>query len=650
LQWLIGVKSWPFDRPLSLTAVLVDTFGLVVAECELLQGIPGAHGSVCGLQVTEPVRVRADSGTFEPDPIVATVQIFNPADTLRPYHALRLDLSGAPHLKPRLGEVLTRPDFTIDANSATTITWLLRVSPVPNETVTERVRVRYRSNGDTTERSCRFDLRIIRLASDIECAVDSPDSLFLDEITGRYTEDTVQVTAVVRNTGALAQDIEGVLLTLEPDGAARLLDPALRGMPQLRPGKADTVVWNMIVPVLPLPRNIRFTVTVTAPGGGVLSSCLRALQVPALPVNCLMVAPDTVRYDAASGKYEPSEFEIVALIENRSDSSYTNLRVLLDETLLQRAALAPGVTAEQQRAELLPGEYWDARWRLVPQWGDRDFAQRLRVRFFFEPLTAPTLCESVTIIEGEPRSEELRCTTAGHDSVWADSYYEALIPDPLQVQYTVRNAGNTTSTACALAIIPPPMLELAGGEDSLRTVPALAPGESFSAEWRLRILPDRITTDPWLLRWQSDCEGLAAGPPCEHAITFVGRAPSGVVLTPWLLRFSAEREGALPPAQEIRLWTGGGTTRRLAGECPAFVAGCHAACGRGTDEHVRGAEQHGAAGGRACGPPSSRRPASEHRRHPGHLRHPHETRGGRAGGVRLAKYRSDVSESCLHRW
>jgi hypothetical protein len=559
-QWLIGVKSWPFGRPLHFVATLVDTFGIVVGECELRDGIPGSFGSTCTLHVTTPVRVRADDSSFVPDPIVATAMIHNLSDTLRPYRDLRLDLSVARHIKAAAGETLRRPDFTIDEDSARGFTWLLRVSPPPNQTETETVRMIYRTNSDTTERSCSADLRIILMASNVSCEVNGPDTLLIDAVRGRFVDDTVRMAVVVRNTGGLAQDIEHVRLAIEPVDAARLLGPDTQGMAQLRPGKSDTVVWNLMVPVLPVPRTLRFTATVTAPGGRVLSTCPGSVQVNALPVECALLAPDTVRYDAASGRFDPEEFAVVALLENRSDSSYTNLRALLDDGLLQRAMLAPGETAERQRAELRPGETWDARWRLVPQWGDRAYSQRLRVRFFFDPLIAPTLCEAVTEIGGAPRDATLRCETAGHDSVWADSYYEAMIPDPLQVQYTVRNTGNVTSAACALAIIPPPMLELAGGEDSVRTVPALLPGESFAAEWLLRVLPDRITTEPWVVHWRSDCEGLAAGSACAHAITFIGGAPAGVVLTPWLLRFAAEREGPLPAAQPVWLWTGGGAS------------------------------------------------------------------------------------------
>ena len=557
LRWMIEVKSWPFGRPLPITAVLVDTFGIVIATCTLRDDIPGTFGSVCGLQVSDPVRVRADDSSFVPDPVIAIMRITNPTDTLRPYRDLRLDLSSARHIKPAAGETLKRPDFTIEEDSSRDFTWMLRMSPPPSQSVTETVRAIYRTNADTTERSCAFDVRIILLSSNVTCSLSCPDTLFLDGATARHLPDTVEVTAVLRNTGGLEQDIEGAMLSVEPGGAARLLDPALQVVASLKPGKSDTVIWKLRVPVLPEPRPLRFTVSVLGPGGRELSNCIRGMQAMALPVSCAASAPDSVRYDVVSGRFDPETFELTASLENRSDTAYTILRAMLDETLLQRALLAAGETAEQQRAELSPGERWQVRWRLEPQEGDRDYAQRLRVRFSFEPAIPPTLCEAVTLIGGAPREVDLRCETAGHDSVWADNYYETLIPDPVQVQYTLRNDGNATSTSCAVAIVPPPMLELAEGEDSVRTIPALAPGERYSAEWLLRLVPERITSEPWVIRWESDCEGAES---CEHRVTFVDRSPAGVVVTPWLLRFTAEREGPLPATREVRLWTGGGLT------------------------------------------------------------------------------------------
>jgi hypothetical protein len=371
--------------------------------------------------------------------------------------------------------------------------------------------------------------------------------------------DTLAVRAVVRNTGSIAQEVRDVLLTVSPDGAAQPLDPLLRTLPTLVPGKSDTLNWNLHVPVLPVPHSIRFDVTVTAPNGGTLSSCAKNVFVPAPSFVCTVQAPDSIRYDLATDSYVPSFFEVFAQFENRTDTVLTNLRAVLDTTILQRARLLDAATAEQFLPQLLPGQSWDLRWTLAPLWADGSFDQRFRVRFFADYLPVGTLCEQVTVIGGAPRTISLRCETAGHDTVWADTFYDRLIPDRVQLQYTLHNEGNTTASSCAVAIIPPPMLELIAGEDSIRIVPTLLPGESFSAEWQLRVIEENVTPEPWLVGWHTDCEGLDASSPCAHAITFVTRSPAGLVVTPWLLRFAAEQGGTLPTVQTVDLWTGGGS-------------------------------------------------------------------------------------------
>jgi hypothetical protein len=153
----------------------------------------------------------------------------------------------------------------------------------------------------------------------------------------------------------------------------------------------------------------------------------------------------------------------------------------------------------------------------------------------------------------------LRCTTAGHDTVWADTFYEALIPDPIQLQYTLHNDGTMISPSVSVAIVLPPVFALAAGEDSVKTLPALLPGASASAEWMLDIVQSEVAPGEASVRWVVKPEFQ---PPahCEHDVTFLGRAPDGVVLTPWLLRFIAERLGDIPASKTVSIWTGGGPT------------------------------------------------------------------------------------------
>jgi hypothetical protein len=558
VNWIALIQSWPFDRPIAVSAVLVDTFDIAVARCGQLLVVPGSNGSACALSITDTVWYRSDTGAFDPSPIVAVMTLGNPCDSLRPYRNLVLDLTDAPHLKAAMGENLSRPDFTIDAGQSRNFSWRLQVFPKPSQTVHELVRVRYRTNADTMLRECSARIVIMLLSSDVACEMHAQDSLHLDASGLRFTEDSILVTAEFRNTGSLPQPLHHATISFPGGEHVEVLNGVEQPLSVLPIGIIKTAVWRIRVPAYTFARNVEMTATAYDSAGKAITSCSDFIHAPAIVLQCGITAPDSVRYDAASGNYTPERFEVTASLFNASDTALTNLRAILDSTQFQRAKLTASSFALQSRAELLSGETWDVRWELEPLYGDRDVAELFRVRFEYTPSNLYTFCERGVIIGGAPHIASMVCSTAGHDTVWADSFHETLLPDPVQVQYTLRNTGNIPTPACELAIVPPPMLLLEAGEDSIRSVPVLQPGDAFSAEWLLRIDMDRILPGQWPVRWVTQCADGIQPPVCEHRISLRENPPMGVVLTPWLLRFEAERNGPLPTSQEVQVWTGGG--------------------------------------------------------------------------------------------
>ncbi len=560
VNWVALIQSWPFDRPIAVSAVLVDTFDIAVVRCGQLLDVPGSNGSACALSITDTVWYRSDTGAFDPSPIMAVMTLGNPCDSLRPYRNLVLDLTEAPHLKAAMGENLSRPDFTIDAGQSRDFSWRLQVFPKPSQTVSELVRVRYRTNAETMVRECSARITIVVLSSDVVCEMHAQDSLHLDATRLRYFEDSIEVAAEFRNSGSLPQPLHHATLSFPGGDNVEVLNGVDQPLSVLPSGEMETAVWHIRVSAYPFSRSVSMTVTAYDSTGPSVTSCTDRIFAPALVLQCDVSAPDSVRYDIASGTFTPERFEVTASLYNASDTTLSNLRAILDSTMLQRVRIIGTTFAMQQRTSLAPGETWDARWELEPLWDDRPADQRLRVRFEYSPSSSSTSCERGVIIGGAPRINTMACSTAGHDTVWADSYYEALIPDPVQVQYTLRNTGNIATPPCEIAILPPFMLLLEPGEDSIRAVPALQPGDAFSAEWMLRIDEGKVTAEPWIIRWKTECEGMNEIPACEHVIALMQRAPNGVVLTPWLLRFAAERDGPLPASRSVQVWTGGGLT------------------------------------------------------------------------------------------
>jgi hypothetical protein len=560
LQWKAVIQSWPFARPLPLSVLLVDTFSVVVSECSLRASVPGSSGSICTITAPDTVHFRTDDNSYIPRPIVFTVVIPNVSDTNRYYRNLRLDLGLSQYLKLESGETAQRPDFWIEEDSSAVFSWRLRVWPYPTRSTVEPVRVRYNVEADSIDRVCEKQIHIFVAAPEISCTLTVQDSLHLDASDLKFIEDSVLVTAEFRNTGSLPQPLHHARLSFA--GGENVEVPGGRDKPlaSVPAGGNAIATWYIRVPAYTFEQDVAMTVTAYDSAGKTITSCSDFIHAPAIVLQCGITAPDSVRYDIASGKYTPERFEVTAALHNPSDTALSNLRAILDSTMLQRAKLTASNFALQSRADLLPGETWTPRWELEATWDDRPADQRFRVLFEYSPSNASTACEIGVIIGGAPRISSLACSTAGHDSVWVDSYYEALLPDPLQVQYTLRNTGNIATPSCQLAILPPPMLLLEAGEDSIRAVPVLQPGDAYAAEWLLRIDEAKVTPEPWIIRWKTECEGLNEIPACEHGIQLMQRAPIGVVLTPWLLRFEAERDGPLPASRQVQVWTGGGLT------------------------------------------------------------------------------------------
>ncbi len=560
LLWKAVIQSWPFARPLPLSVVLIDTFNVVVSECSLRASVPGSSGSICTITAPDTVHFRTDNNSYIPKPIVFTVVIPNVSDTNRYYRNLRLDLGLSQHLKLESGETSRRPDFWIMEDSSAVFSWRLQVWPYPTHSTVEPVRVRYNVEADSIDRVCEKQIRIIVAAPEISCTLTVQDSLHLDASGLKYLEDSVLVTAEFRNSGSLPQALHHATLSFPGGERAEVLNGVDQPLSALPSGGSVNATWHIRVSAYTFARNVVLAVTAFDAAGKAITNCSDNIHAPAIELQCGLTAPDSVRYDIVSGTFIPERFEVTASLYNASDTTLSNLRAVLDSTMLQRVRIIGTTFAMQQRTSLAPGETWTPRWELEPLWDDRPADQRLRVRFEYTPSNSSTACERGVIIGGAPRINTMGCSTAGHDTVWADSYYEALIPDPVQVQYTLRNTGNIATPPCEIAILPPSMLQLEPGEDSIRAVPQLQPGDAYSAEWLLRIDEAKVTAEPWIIRWKTECEGMNEIPACEHGIALMQRAPNGVVLTPWLLRFAAERDGPLPVSRSVLVWTGGGLT------------------------------------------------------------------------------------------
>ncbi len=572
-EFLFRVLSLQINRAITLTAALIDTFDYETEHCEISVTIPGVTGTICSTTSPPEVKWYQVARSSDPYPIPIALTIENPSDTMRFYTVDRLDFSRAPHLKLDVGEIEQRPRFFVADRYRRKQNWNLAVIPPIDEDVSETVGIVYITEFDGKEHVCDAVVNICVERNEIVCDLLLPDSLHLDTITGLISPSEFTATAVFHNVGIAALPLKEADILLPPDGMITLLDARLKGLHQLAAGERDTVSWSLHAMSSPTERLSSISVVAYAPDASEAARCEKTIFIPAVGIPCLVISPDTVHYDVLRGEYETDEFDVTLRLRNPTDTALVNVQVRLDTASLIRSRLVGPAMPVRVIALLDAGASVDVTWKLTPLWAATDEEEHYVVFIDIGERGIHSTCDATTLIEGGPRDVSLHCSTAGHDTIWADNFYEALIPDPLQLQYTVRNTGTMISKPCRIAIVLPPVLVLAAGEDSVKMISAILPGVSASAEWMLDIVQSQVAVGSVAVRWIADCDGQETPLSCEATVTITARDPNGIVLTPWLLRFTAERLGALPASKSVTLWTGGGPTPAWAvAQAPSWLS------------------------------------------------------------------------------
>ena len=556
LSWKLRFRSWEYDRSVPFTVSIADTFGLPALSCETSMFVPGAAASSCRIDAPEDVSCLPN-GTSLPSPIPLRLTIENPADTMRFYSGIRLDLSAAPHLQSAPGDSIAREAFYIRDGFRRVFEWRLALKPGVTSHASDTVVAYYTTLSDGVPHSCAHVFALRFLNEELSCGIRAEDVLGLDPATGGLVQDSMLVEAVFWNNGGSVQPLSHAVLQAPAEHGVTVIGDAEQPLHDLDPGARDTLRWHTVIPGYPHARRIPFTVIAYREDDTEATHCEHFTDVSSVVPFCDIEVPDTVRYDPATGTYTPVAFDIVAHLFNPSDTALGFVRAEVETAAMHRLRMLSNSSAE--RTDLLPRGSWELRWQCEPVWSDAGEDETIRVAFTLVTRGEVISCERVIHVEGAPVVYDLACESAGHDTVWADGYYEQLIPNPLQLQYALRNDGQTVVPSCAVAIVPPPMLALLPGQDSIRMYPPLAPGERYEAEWMLGINENRVTPGPWTVQWSVTCGDSVLSLGCAMHIGLTQDSPAGLVATPWLLRFDAEKDGPLPDAQHVDLWTGGGT-------------------------------------------------------------------------------------------
>ncbi len=564
-DWQADATRLPSSRVVHITVMGQDEAGNLFPLCDGEIIIRPIDPLRCASLEESTVRFNPRTGLFDPVDALARLRLWHEIDTLLPDVTVTADLSACRVLELKPGETPQRSIPQMLRAVTHTLDWTLTAASGPAGDRVDTVRFHAAAGGGAWTRSCEQTFRIRVIDSHLECAIQLPASLSAAKVQSRTP---VLLEYTLTNTGTVPVNVDRLELAMDPlDSGLDALDPITLPGAQIAAGATLPWYLRLRAAIWRETRSVHCTVTAYGQSSigtdSVLSRCDAAIEIEGVDgLRCAITAADSVRFERDSLRYSPNPVPVTMDLSNVLDTDESAVEAEIDLTGAPRFKLAGGEDAKKVLAGIDSQSLGSFTWLLVPEAATTGDNQDIIIRYRSSEQGLWKECGASVFVAAWPEIAEVRCATAGHDSLFADAAYEAIVPEPFQVSYTATNSGTLPLTGCEAAIVLPPGFALAGS-DSIQSfgtsVPgSLAPNESATRWWTLTT-DDRLQNFgakdiTW--QWSSDQQGSTNG--CAHVVQVSPDPSSGIVLTPLRLFFEAELGGALPPAQPVRLWTGGG--------------------------------------------------------------------------------------------
>ena len=469
--------------------------------------------------------------SYVPDPFEVRLVVTNNGDA--PSKETRLLFAATPDLKLADGQsgVITIGELQPAERVERSFT-LHAVPRLTDTTVTLQFQVQGKGGlGDRIiESECAFDLTIPPTREVLfELACDSdPDIVFEN---GRYVPNPFPWNVVVRNTGnSRAKNVRAVIAlpvacVLEGGSASEIF------IGDMDPQSEKTVQWMVRARDVYEPDSSEICVRVLDEFNRTAVCCdsliLPAVREPDLEVSCLLI-PDTVRVDAQTGLYQPSEFTIDVQLRNAgsdpADSVYAEIIVTDPDIRL----IEPTTTRVFVGPALAPSAQEELRWRIapLPVAQPRDLELLVRV-ISINNATVSTVCAVHIAAALVP---ELTCAASTVPDDTLHYSIATLEYDPLTWTATVYNNGSIAARDVQATVLLPPNVSLPSSESAVKYLGRpLPPDSSWTVTWQL--MPEKKrdgSLDTIQVEFRSG--GLTAI--CDDWIFIIGIPPVTVFTLP----------------------------------------------------------------------------------------------------------------------
>jgi len=425
--------------------------------------------------------------SYVPDPFEVRLVVTNNGDA--PSKETRLLFAATPDLKLADGQsgVITIGELQPSENVERS--FMLHAVPRGTDT-TVALQFQVQGKGglgdQIIESTCSFDLTIPptrEVLFELECDSD-PEIVFED---GRYVPNPFPWNVVVRNTGdSRAKNVRAVLAlpvayVLEGGSSSEIF------IGDMDPQSEKTVQWTVRARDVYEADSSAICVRVFDEFNRTAECCdsliLPAVREPDLEVSCLVV-PDTVRVDAQSGLYQPSEFTVDVQLRNTgtdpADSVFAEI-IVADPDI---RFVQPTTTRVFVTEELLPSAQEELQWRIapLPVQQPRDLALRVRIISVNNP-TVSTVCNVHIAAALVP---ELTCAA---ETIPDDTLHYSIATleyDPLTWTATVFNNGSIAARDLQATVLLPPNVSLPANESAVKYLGRpLPPDSSWTVTWQL---------------------------------------------------------------------------------------------------------------------------------------------------------------------
>ncbi|MDX9760292.1 MAG: NEW3 domain-containing protein [Bacteroidota bacterium] len=555
--WMLNLSKRLVPVTAHVSAHVFEKDGRELTSCETQIPIPAGPGVVCAMTLPASVDWDTAENRALTDPVTVNVMLENQRDSSTGAVTMRIDLSRAPHLLLDVADTVVKQFESIRGCGSLQTAWTLHATEPARTISSDTVVVLYSFAGDSAQYFCESRLRINRLESAVSCTLILPDTL-RPLLSDPRLMDTLRISAELHNTGTAAAQLREATLSI--DGVASFTAPdSLRREPGVLAAGASTLLsWRVLVPASPYMRDLRCVVTVLDESGRVAATCPGRTWLAPVPasLSCATAMPDSVHFDRTSGSSIPDPIPVSVTVRNTGDTLLAGVSATIDLAAAPLLRLKAGQLPMQPLPPIPARDSATLTWLLetvsVPE---RNTPQDIAITISASVFAETWQCAASTVLEGIPLDAKLRCMVFGHDSAYYDPRYERIIPDPLQVWYSIVNDGNAPSQPCAVTLVLPEGWRLADGVANPADFGSIDPGDTLTRAWLITPEEGAPWRDRMTLTFTSDCGADSIDGGCDHNIGFSTALLRDIVFTPLRMYFRAEKNGVLPPAQSAEVWT-----------------------------------------------------------------------------------------------